>query len=137
MSKSRQADFSELVGKTLTSIIDSEDREQILFITTDGDCYKQFHYQDCCEDVLIEDVCGDLNDLIGVPITRATKDTSHDMPLEGETLPDMGEYQEDSYTWTFYRIGTVKGSVTIRWYGTSNGYYSEEVDFILCERSEQ
>jgi len=47
---------------------------------------------------------------------------------EGEPAVDP-EY-DDSFTWTFYKFATIKGSVTLRWYGSSNGYYSESVSFV-------
>ena len=80
-----------------------------------------WHNQDCCESVSIEDICGDVKDLIGSPIILAEESTnSEDHPRE--------DY-EDSYTWTFYRLQAAKGGlVVIRWYGSSNGYYGESVD---------
>jgi len=112
-------DFSELIGKTLTSCTDVG--YEIVFTTTDGGVYKLYHDQDCCESVYLDDVCGDLSDLVGSPIVQASEETNVD-------LPPKSEY-EVSYTWTFYKLATNKGSVTLRWYGCSNGYYSEKVYF--------
>jgi hypothetical protein len=116
------ANLNELVGKTLTNIeVDKGFLSEIKFYCNDGTEYKMYHSQDCCEDVYIEDIAGDIQDLIGYPVLMAEESTSEDNPKVS------GEY---SFTWTFYKLATVKGYVTIRWYGTSNGYYSESVDFV-------
>lgn len=117
------AQISDLLGKTLTAV-ENKENDQIIFTCDDGKKYFMYHSQDCCESVSVEDINGDLNDLIGSPITLAEETTSNENP-EGVTK----EYQ-DSFTWTFYKLATVKGYVDIRWYGESNGYYSESVDFV-------
>jgi hypothetical protein len=111
-------DFSVLIGKTLVSV-ENVDDERIIFKTTEGETYKMLHFQDCCESVTVEDICGNLSDLVGRPILNAEM-----VSREGE------ETDFDTSTWTFYHISTIKGYVTIRWFGQSNGYYSESVDFI-------
>jgi len=75
------------------------------------------------------DVIGNLEDLIGSPILMAEEVTSEN---ENPVGVDVPEYQ-DSFTWTFYKFATIKGYVTIRWYGESNGYYSESVSFDLVD----
>lgn len=116
---------SELLGKTLTNV-ERIDDEEIIFTTTEGEKYKMFHSQDCCEMVYIDDIEGDLQSLVGNPILVAEEVSSDpDLPGKDGTTGDYG----DSYTWTFYKLATIKGHVDIRWYGQSNGYYSEEVDF--------
>lgn len=109
-----------LLGKVLTKI--DKDTDEILFYTSDGEIYKMYHEQDCCESVCIEDVIGDLTDLIGFPLTMA-----EEVVNDNEGVPK--DHYTESFTWTFYKFATVKGFVTIRWYGESNGYYSESVDF--------
>lgn len=113
--------INELVGKTLTNVIVGSDMESITFESACGKQYQMSHRQDCCETVRIEDLCGDVTDLVGSPILQAEESMSSD--------PQPGQQEYESFTWTFYRITTMKGQVVIRWLGTSNGYYSETVDF--------
>jgi hypothetical protein len=77
------------------------------------------HQQDCCETVRINDIVGDLQDLVGEPLLVAEE-------VKGATEPDEEHYE--SYTYTFYKFATRKGYVDVRWLGESNGYYSEGVD---------
>ena len=112
--------FEDLVGSTLTNIENSDN--EIVFTLKNGDRYKLYHSQSCCEHVYVEDVIGDLDDLVGSPLTMAEEASNEEEP------PTPSGYHE-SYTWTFYKLATVKGYVTIRWFGSSNGYYSDRVDF--------
>jgi hypothetical protein len=117
---------SVLAGQTLTSVERVGD-EEIIFTADSGRRFKLYHEQGCCESVQIEDVNGDLNDLVGVPILQA-----EEVCFERDENPEgMAEPYGESFTWTFYKFATAKGYVTIRWLGESNGYYSESVDF--CE----
>ena len=118
----------ELIGKTLTAVQVSATKESMRFTADTGEIIKMYHRQECCESVDIEDICGDLEDLIGTPIISAEEVTGTTAEPEGWTDEDS-----ESYTWTFYKIDTAKGGVTIRWFGGSNGYYSESVDF-ACTR---
>jgi hypothetical protein len=79
------------------------------------------HETNCCESVDIDDICGNLEDLNCQTVIEAEKITNSDKPKDEDPY--------DSCTWTFYKIRTGRSEVTIRWYGSSNGYYSEEVSF--------
>lgn len=114
--------FSELVGKVLTAVALNDSKDEITFKCADGTEYVQHHDQDCCESVSVEDVAGNFDDIIGSPILVAEESTNSEESPEGATKPS------ESFTWTFYKIDTAKGGVTIRWLGESNGYYSESVD---------
>ena len=56
-----------------------------------------------------------------------------DVNSPGVIIP---ESYQDSFTWTFYKLSTIKGSVTISWYGSSNGYYNESVSFKIIRKAE-
>jgi hypothetical protein len=124
-----EVDVSVLIHRTITNLQQNGD-DELLFTMDNGDRYIMYHSQNCCEHVRIEDINGDLNDLVGSPVLQAEV-------VSGETRDGWEEeYQNDSYTWTFYKFATIKGSVTLRWLGESNGYYSERVDFGKVEDDE-
>lgn len=120
--------ISVLKGKTIVSIVKNEDDTEIVFETSDGDRYLMYHDQDCCEDVYVESICGDIEDILNSPVLVAEEVVSENIDPDGVSENSV-KYREDNFTWTFYKIDTAKGGVTIRWYGTSNGYYSEGVSF--------
>ena len=110
----KHVNVSDMLGKTFSRVVSDGDT---VTLENDEVRYVLYHSTDCCESVVVEDIIGDLEDLVGWPMLIARED--HD--ADGEEL------NEESYTWTFYNFATFKGYVTIRFLGTSNGYYSEEV----------
>ena len=117
-----------LKGKTIIEVVDLEKGSgSAQLICSDGTSYNMEYYPDCCATADIEDICGDVEDILNSEILLAEEVSSNENP-EGV----KPEYQ-DSFTWTFYKLSTIKGSITIRWYGESNGYYSESPTFELID----
>lgn len=114
------ASINEFKGKVLKSYEINEYKDKIIFNFDDGKSYLMYHSQDCCECVSIEDIVGNPDSLIGEPLAMAEEVSN----VNEDPLCDY----EESYTWTYYKLATINGYVTIRWYGSSNGYYSEGVD---------
>jgi hypothetical protein len=110
--------IEDLLGMTMVSVEKTSNDDELIFTADNGRKFKLYHAQDCCESVYIEDIIGDLNDLIGSPLTLV------------EEISQEGNDDSGSYTWTFYKFATIKGYVDVRWQGYSNGYYSESVDFM-------
>lgn len=117
--------LTDLRGRVLAGVIAGVGDLSMDFVLVDG--------TRCClvdgelgsgNDVQInvEEVHGDLEDLLGTPLLEVEEET-------GERLPG-----EENVTWTFYRFATLKGRVTVRFFGTSNGYYSEVAEFQVARR---
>jgi len=114
--------IEDLIGKIFVEINKSND--VIVFHTSTGESWIMYHEQLCCESVSIEDICGDIEDLLNTPIVQAFEKTRDETD---ETFAGITKERQSSFTWTFYTLATIKGTVTIRWYGASTGYYSEGV----------
>ena len=123
-----RVEIEQMLGKVFTEIQRGKDADELTFFEEDGSYFLFTHVQDCCESVGIEEIHGDLADLLNTPILFAEESSSN--------IPQEQTY--DSCTWTFYKLGTIKGWVDIRWYGESNGYYSESVDlfYVPAEKKE-
>jgi hypothetical protein len=123
----KMTSFEDMKGRTLSKIVYNDD-DEICFHLTDTHYARMYHEQDCCESVYVEDIAGDLDDLVGSPLLLVEEVSNYDPVSLTKYNADEDYYEADSETWTYYRLATAKGDVSIRWYGSSNGYYSESVD---------
>lgn len=120
----RNIPFSSLIGKTLVAVDGYRDgSEEVVFTTSEGEKYVMWHDSDCCETVNLVDADGDVADIIGRPVKVAS--------CEEFSPKDQSFYGYDSQTWTFYHLAAGYGTISMRWVGSSNGYYSESVSFAL------
>ena len=117
-----QKGMAQMLGKTFVKVTGSVDGDAMLFETAQGERFMFAHQQDCCETVRINDIVGDLEDLVGEPLLISEE-------VKGATEPDEEHYE--SYSYTFYKFATRKGYVDVRWLGESNGYYSESVELFV------
>jgi hypothetical protein len=118
--------IEDLLGETIESVLISANDDQVILLLRGGVRVAFYHAPDCCEEVYLESVAGNLGNLMGRPITKATAVTNRAHLNE----VDSGE---DSFTWTFYELGANWGTVTFRWFGASNGYYAESVSMRRLE----
>ena len=100
-------------------------------------CHKGSEYMEICftdglkaifepanymANVEIEDVNGDPQGMVGNLITLV------------EVISDLDSANN---TWTYYRFATLDGYIDIRWFGSSNGYYSEKVNWYIKDENDE
>ena len=115
--------IKDLLNKVLKSVeitnVDPDcpgQNDCVVFTTVNDEIYVMMHMQDCCETVYLESVDNDVDVLVGSQI------------LVAEERSNSNEDSCGSETWTFYLIGTNECWCNFRWYGSSNGYYSESAE---------
>lgn len=120
MSWYDETEPKEIIGKTLQAWRETDAGGTIYLEFTDGTEAKFFHRQDCCECVSLHgDSYKELDNFIGREITGFLQDENAGTP----------EYRYGSATLTEITFTFGNESVRACWWGESNGYYSESVDF--------
>lgn len=100
--------------------LDDGSYDRLVFVLNDGTAFVLHNESEgdygCDVHIHLVDIEGDLFDLIDRPLV-VSETASYSPP----------EKICDRETWTYYRLATPKGMVSLRWQGGSNGYYSEAV----------
>lgn len=111
--------LSDLFGKEVKEVIGCHIGSYKMTIKFTDGYSLTFEPADTCAKVEIDDIVGDPHGMVGNKLFHA--EVSSNKNLEPRDRYDT------SYRWTFYKFRTIDGYVDIKWYGYSNGYYSEEV----------
>ena len=113
--------FEELVEKLKGREIISwsgarKNSKEVIFYLDQEESIVFGHDQHCCESVNLVD------------FEKQGKMEGELLYIQESSNKDNPPNDWGSHTWTFYDVRTTKGLLTMRWLGTSNGYYSESVD---------
>lgn len=130
MTLYNEAVLTKILGQTPLEVEMKEGEEVAVIRTVEGNELLLQYEHDCCASCKIVQIDGDPKDLLGAPLVMAEVITGESLGFN-EDLDENGRDTSedrwgDSHTWTFVKFATVKGYVTLRWYGSSNSYYSEE-----------
>jgi len=126
-----QCDLKDLKGKRVLAVNGLKaGSEAADFLLSDGSIFEMAYYPECCASCSILEMDCTPEDFIDQEILNAEEVGG------GETPAPDSEYAPESYTWTFMKFTTSKGHFTIRWYGESNGYYSETPSCVLLPADE-
>ena len=118
--------MEQLIGKTISGFNLDPDKCWIEFNTSDG---EKLHYEahaECCSYSWIESI-EDLDNLIGETIISVDE-------------KDIDGRQEEEHEWLQvynYDLNTCKGSCTIDFRNSSNGYYGGSLEFNECRSTNQ
>jgi len=99
------------------------DKEEMKITCEDNSVFTFYHEQDCCEFVHIVDTVGEPMSLKGWKLLLVDMEVSQELDVDNE----QGSH-DDSCTTTVVKFVTDENTVSVKWIGESNGYYSESVD---------
>ena len=85
--------FEDLQGRILCKVVNLDDYE-LRFHLTEDHYVRMYHSQDCCESVSIEDIVGDLDDLVGTPLLLVEEVSNYD-----------GESKYEDAEWSGHFVG--------------------------------
>ena len=78
--KIESPELEVMLGHVFSRVLVSENNQVMTFLSEDGTRFEFYHEQDCCESVQVEDVIGDLADLVGCPLVEADEISSDGFP---------------------------------------------------------
>lgn len=122
IAKGTNYNDSNIINRTITGvdIATYDGNDAVVLYFDNGYYFAMYHSRMCCENIeLIDEDNDDYQSLRGLVGAKL---------LKIEVTSNKPEVPEaESETWTFYNLVTTRDVVQLRWYGSSNGYYSEEV----------